>query len=224
MSEPRRSRMGMGRRVASCALAACALVLGASGTQDAIANGDTRTLELFHAHTQERLRVTFRRDGSFDSNALTQLNHFLRDWRNDDQIAMAPQLFDIVWYVYREVGASEPIKVVSAYRSPNTNAMLARRSRAVAKNSHHMRGNAMDFHIPASPWRRFGRSVCAFSAVAWGIIRPLARRSCISMSERCGPGRACRGSSWNGFSRWEDGPHPCGWRPACELPARAGRG
>ncbi len=148
MSEPRRSRMGTGRRVASCALAACALVLGARGTQDAIANGDTRTLELFHAHTQERLRVTFRRDGSFDSNALSQLNHFLRDWRNDDQIAMAPQLFDIVWYVYREVGASEPIKVVSAYRSPNTNAMLARRSRAVAKNSHHMRGNAMDFHIP----------------------------------------------------------------------------
>ncbi len=148
MSEARRSRWGMGRRAASCALAACALVLGARGTQDAIANGDTRTLELFHAHTQERLRVTFRRDGSFDSNALSQLNHFLRDWRNDEQVAMAPQLFDIVWYVYREVGASEPIKVVSAYRSPNTNAMLARRSRAVAKNSHHMRGNAMDFHIP----------------------------------------------------------------------------
>lgn len=134
--------------MASCALAACALVLGARGTQDAIANGDTRTLELFHAHTQERLRVTFRRDGSFDSNALSQLNHFLRDWRNDEQVAMAPQLFDVVWYVYREVGASEPIRVVSAYRSPNTNAMLARRSRAVAKNSHHMRGNAMDFHIP----------------------------------------------------------------------------
>lgn len=148
MTGPLRQTMGAGRRSLSAALAACALVLGARGTQDAVANGDTRTIELVHTHTEERLRVTFRRDGSFDSNALSQLNHFLRDWRNDEQTAMAPQLFDLVWYVHREVGATEPVKVVSAYRSPNTNAMLARRSRGVAKNSHHMRGNAMDFHIP----------------------------------------------------------------------------
>jgi uncharacterized protein YcbK (DUF882 family) len=148
MTGPLRRTMGAGRRSLSVALAACTLVLGARGTQDAVANGDTRTIELVHTHTQERLRVTFRRDGSFDSNALSQLNHFLRDWRNDEQTAMAPQLFDLVWYVHREVGAMEPVKVVSAYRSPNTNAMLARRSRGVAKNSHHMRGNAMDFHIP----------------------------------------------------------------------------
>lgn len=148
MIGPRRQSTEAGRRLLTCALAASAVLLGARSTQDAIANGDTRTLDLYHAHTQERLRVTFRRDGSFDSHALSQLNHFLRDWRNDEQVAMAPQLFDVVWYAYREVGATEPIKVVSAYRSPNTNAMLARRSRAVAKNSHHMRGNAMDFHIP----------------------------------------------------------------------------
>ncbi len=65
---------------------------------------------------------------------------------------MAPHLFDILWFVYREVGASEPVKVMSAYRSPGTNAMLRRRSRAVAKESQHMRGNAMDIHIPACPW------------------------------------------------------------------------
>ncbi|CAN1535090.1 Zn-DD-carboxypeptidase_like domain containing protein [Rhabdaerophilaceae bacterium] len=124
-------------------------VLGANrGTQDAAANGDTRTIELYHAHTRESIRATFRRDGSYDNDALSKLNHFLRDWRNDEQVAMAPQLFDIVWYAYREVGATEPVKVVSAYRSPGTNAMLARRSRAVAKNSQHMRGQAMDMHIP----------------------------------------------------------------------------
>ncbi|MCA3667577.1 MAG: DUF882 domain-containing protein, partial [Methylobacterium sp.] len=110
MTGPLRQTMGAGRRSLSVALAACALVLGARGTQDAVANGDTRTIELVHTHTEERLRVTFRRDGSFDSNALSQLNHFLRDWRNDEQTAMAPQLFDLVWYVHREVGATEPVK------------------------------------------------------------------------------------------------------------------
>lgn len=141
-----RSRLGRAGLLSGLVVAG---VLGANrGTQDAVANGDTRTIELYHAHTRESIRVTFRRDGSYDNAALSRLNHFLRDWRNDEQVAMAPQLFDVVWYAYREVGASEPIKVVSAYRSPGTNAMLARRSRAVAKNSQHMRGHAMDMHIP----------------------------------------------------------------------------
>ncbi|MGL5446478.1 MAG: DUF882 domain-containing protein [Rhabdaerophilum sp.] len=139
---------GLVRSVGVCALAVVTLAGFSRGTQDANANGETRTLNLYHAHTRESLRVTFKRDGVFDSDALAKLNHFLRDWRNDDTTAMAPQLFDVLWFVYREVGATEPVKVVSAYRSPGTNAMLARRSRAVAKNSHHMRGNAMDFHIP----------------------------------------------------------------------------
>jgi uncharacterized protein YcbK (DUF882 family) len=117
-------------------------------TQNAIANGETRALTLYHTHTRESLSVTFKRDGRFDSDALSKLNWFLRDWRNDEPTSMAPELFDIVWQTYRESGAKEPIQVVSAYRSPGTNAMLSRRSNAVAKDSHHMRGNAMDFFIP----------------------------------------------------------------------------
>jgi len=106
------------------------------------------TLDLYHAHTKELLRVTFRRDGSFDNAALEKLNWFLRDWRLDEPTSMAPGLFDIVWYAYRCIRRNEPIKVVSAYRSPGTEEMLRRRSRAVAKDSQHTRGNAMDFHIP----------------------------------------------------------------------------
>jgi uncharacterized protein YcbK (DUF882 family) len=133
------------------ALAAFGLILSLHGTQDAVANGDTRTLDLYHTHTKESLRITFRRDGAFDNAALEKLNWFLRDWRMDEPTTMAPELFDIVWYSAREAGATEPIRIVSAYRSPGTNAMLARRSRAVAKNSQHMRGNAMDFHVPGIP-------------------------------------------------------------------------
>lgn len=137
-----------GPRVGLFALALLAGVTLSSGTQDAVANGDTRTLSMVHSHTGESLTITYKRGGSFDSAALEKLNWFLRDWRVDEQITMAPQLFDVVWAVYREVGADEPIRIMSAYRSPGTNAMLRRRSRAVAKESHHMRGNAMDVHIP----------------------------------------------------------------------------
>src|SRR5690606_26155665 len=50
--------------------------------------------------------------------------------------------------VYQEVGGTQPIHVVSAYRSPATNAMLAKTSSGVADDSQHMRGTAMDFYIP----------------------------------------------------------------------------
>ena len=40
-----------------------ALVATTGGTQDAVANGDTRTLTLLHNHTRETATVTFRRNG-----------------------------------------------------------------------------------------------------------------------------------------------------------------
>ncbi|WP_404809956.1 DUF882 domain-containing protein [Microvirga lenta] len=127
---------------------------GTRGTQDAVANGDTRTLTFYHNNTKESLTVTFRRNGQYDSGALQQLNWFLRDWRRGEATRMDPRLFDTVWEVYREVGSSAPVHVNSAYRSPHTNSMLRRRSRAVAKNSQHMLGKALDFYLPDVPAAR----------------------------------------------------------------------
>lgn len=129
-------------------LAGIIAALAPSTTQTAVANGDTRTIYLYHAHTKESIAATFRVGGSYDSAALKQLNWFLRDWRRDEPTSMDPRLFDTVWEVYRTAGATSPVWVVSAYRSPETNSMLRRRSRAVAKHSQHMLGKAMDTHMP----------------------------------------------------------------------------
>jgi uncharacterized protein YcbK (DUF882 family) len=115
------------------------------------AAGDTRTLSFAHTHRDDSITVTFKRNGSYDEDGLKKLNHYLRDWRTDEVTRMDPQLFDILWEVYREVGAKEPIKIISSYRSPNTNAMLRRRGRGVARFSLHMQGKAIDFHIPGVP-------------------------------------------------------------------------
>ncbi len=112
------------------------------------AYAQNRTLSLYNTHTHERLTVTYKRNGRFVQAGLNQLNRFLRDWRRDEVTRIDPDLFDIVWTVYQEVGASEPIHVVSAYRSPATNDMLRRRSSGVARNSQHTQGRAMDFFIP----------------------------------------------------------------------------
>lgn len=129
-------------------LAALLTVAGTQGLQNAVANGDTRTLTIHHTHSGEDITVTYKRNGRYDEAALGRLNHFLRDWRNHAQTNMDPRLFDVVWEVYQDVGGKEPIQIISAYRSPQTNAMLRSRSRGVAQFSQHMLGKAMDFNIP----------------------------------------------------------------------------
>ena len=127
------------------------ILLGAQSLQNATANGDTRSLTLRHTHTNEKVTITYKVNGRYDDEALKKLNHVLRDWREDQATSMDPHLLDLIWDVYREVEATEPIAIVCGYRSPGTNAMLRRRSSGVAKFSQHMLGKAMDFYIPGVP-------------------------------------------------------------------------
>jgi uncharacterized protein YcbK (DUF882 family) len=145
------TRVGAWRAGQCIGLAALALLLGNRGLQNAVAEGDTRTISLHHIHTGEDITITFKREGRYDDEALKKLNHILRDWRRDEETKMDPRLLDVVWEVYRDVDAKGPIHVVCGYRSPATNAMLRRRSRGVAQFSQHMLGRAMDFFIPGVP-------------------------------------------------------------------------
>ena len=137
------SRIGLG-----ISLTSLLLVAAATSVKDATAQNETRTLSFHHTHSGEDLTVTFKRNGRYDEAALKKLNHHLRDWRSQDSTTMDPKLFDILWEVYRDVGGKQPINIISAYRSPATNAMLRRRSSGVARSSQHMRGHAIDFFIP----------------------------------------------------------------------------
>ncbi len=118
-----------------------------NSTESAVANGDTRTVILSDQHTNESGSFTFMVNGVYDQGVLDKLNWFCRDWRLNEPTKMDPHLFDIIWEVYRESGSQQPIDVLSGYRSPQTNAMLRRRSRQVAEHSQHMQGKAIDAHF-----------------------------------------------------------------------------
>ncbi len=135
----------------ACGLTVLLLLFGSRALQNAVAEGDTRTISLHHIHTDEDITITFKRDGRYDDAALEKLNWFLRDWRKGEQTKMDPHLIDLVWEVQREAGNKAPIWVVCGYRSPATNAMLRHRSAGVARFSQHMLGRAMDFYIPGVP-------------------------------------------------------------------------
>ncbi|CAN7294970.1 DUF882 domain-containing protein [Devosia sp. LjRoot3] len=136
------------RYVAATLVTIC--LTGIFAVQPALAATE-RALYLYYTHTKETSRIVFKRNGQYVQSGLNELNQFLRDWRRNEPTKMDPRLFDLIWEVYQEVGGSQPINVVSAYRSPATNAMLADKSSGVADNSQHMRGTAMDFFIPGVP-------------------------------------------------------------------------
>jgi uncharacterized protein YcbK (DUF882 family) len=113
---------------------------------------DTRTLTLHHIHTGEDITITYKRNGQFDEAALKRLNLFVRDWRKNEEVTMAPELYDMMWEVKEAVGYKGAIHIVCGYRAPGTNEMLRGRSRqsGVAKTSLHMQGKAMDFSLPGA--------------------------------------------------------------------------
>ena len=141
-------RLFAARAAYSCGLALLLFLFGVKGLQNAVAEGETRTISMHHIHTGEDITITYKRDGRYDDAALKKLDWFLRDWRRNEATAMDPRLIDLVWEVQRETGSKEPIQVVCGYRSPQTNAMLHRRSEGVARFSQHILGRAMDFYIP----------------------------------------------------------------------------
>lgn len=145
-------RGGLWRRCARrlgvlCGAMASILAYGPTSTETAIANGDTRTLTFVNNHLNESGSFTYKVDGYYDQAVLDKLNWIMRDWRLNEQTKMDPKLFDIIWEVNRQAGSQQPIDVLSGYRSPQTNAMLRRRSRLVAEHSQHMQGKAVDAHF-----------------------------------------------------------------------------
>ena len=117
---------------------------------------DERSLSFYHTHTSKELSVTYKIDGEFLSEALEQVNEFLEDFRNGASHPMDPRLLDLLHEVRVASGSTGVFHVISAYRSPETNNMLRRRSKDVAKNS---------MHVPGQGDRRAAdrRTDCAFT-------------------------------------------------------------
>jgi len=111
-------------------------------------------LKLLNTHTGERASVTYWADGKYEPQALAEINHILRDHRNNQVHEMAPDLLDLLYAMHLKLDTNEELHIISGYRSPETNAALRAKSKGVAKHSYHMKGMAADIRVPG---RNVGR-------------------------------------------------------------------
>jgi uncharacterized protein YcbK (DUF882 family) len=151
MSSPARpARRFFLRRSAQLAMLGAAAPLGAVAAPASLSTA--RSLAMDHTHTGERLALVYAVGEQYVSEALSQLNHFLRDHYSGDVGVIDPQLFELLHRIKVGLGAHQSYEVISGYRNPRTNLTLrTTRGGGVASHSLHMEGKAIDVRLPGVP-------------------------------------------------------------------------
>lgn len=108
----------------------------------------SRMLSMLNLHTREEGKGAYWIDGEYQRPILTGFDHLLRDHRANEAAPMDKRLYDFLFYLQENLKSRDTIHIISGYRSPKTNAMLAKKSGGVAKKSLHMEGKAIDIAIP----------------------------------------------------------------------------
>ncbi|HZU89507.1 MAG TPA: DUF882 domain-containing protein [Stellaceae bacterium] len=130
------------RRFLSCA-AGAAVWPGAAYAAPA---PKLRRLSLVNPHTGETFSGAYRDDKGPIPRVMQELSVFLRDFHCGATIPIDVRVLDFLADVLDAVG-DKKATILSAYRTPATNAMLARTTFGVAEHSQHMYGRALDIHV-----------------------------------------------------------------------------
>ena len=139
------TRRGVLRAFAATTLVAAPTYANAAGFLRGA--GDVRRLRMYSGRTGEHLDTIYWIEGNYIKDAIKEINYFMRDWREDASRNMDIRTFDIITAAHNLLDTTEPYLLLSGYRTPKTNAMLRSRSRGVAKNSLHMKGQANDLRL-----------------------------------------------------------------------------
>jgi uncharacterized protein YcbK (DUF882 family) len=107
---------------------------------------ERRRLNLANPHTGESFSGPYRDDSGPIAGAMAELNVFLRDFHSGAATAMDVGVIDFLADLLAAVGA-EKATILSAYRTRETNEMLARTIFGVAENSQHIYARALDITL-----------------------------------------------------------------------------
>tara|TARA_B000000557_G_C20752383_1_gene433559 strand:- start:118 stop:837 length:720 start_codon:yes stop_codon:yes gene_type:complete len=107
-------------------------------------------LKMVNANTEEQILIKIRLASLNYGINYQLLDYFLRDWRENKVTQMNKQIIDILLKICESslgLNDSLTVQITSGYRTKKTNSYLRKLSKNVAKNSLHMKGQAIDFAI-----------------------------------------------------------------------------
>src|SRR5438045_626555 len=103
-------------------------------------------LNLVNQHTGETFSGFYRDDNGPIPRVMEELSVFLRDFHCGEKIDFDVGVLDFLSGVMQSVGQTQAT-ILSAYRTPDTNALLSKTHFGVAENSQHLYGRALDVHF-----------------------------------------------------------------------------
>lgn len=107
-----------------------------------------RSITLRNYSTGETVVAKYCVDNRYQYAELNRINLILRDHHTDEAVQIDLRLVETLRYLRDLFGNPKAaFGVTSGYRSPKTNARLAKFNERVAQNSFHMRGMAVDFRL-----------------------------------------------------------------------------
>jgi uncharacterized protein YcbK (DUF882 family) len=121
-----------------------------------------KSLAFYNTHTGENLKTIYWAEGRYLGQSLREINHILRDPRNDEVHDIDTGLLDLLFAMRKQIDTDQPFHVISGYRSRATNEFLRAHTTGVAEHSLHLVGQAIDIRTP-------GRELATLRKVAMAL-------------------------------------------------------
>ena len=124
-----------------------------------------RVLNVTRPATGEKAKLLYWKDGEIIDSAYQQLCHLMRDVNGKETAPIDPKLFETLWGAQAFIeryGMTQPLEILSGYRTAKSNARLIEQGIPAARQSLHMHGKAADVRIASLNPEVLGELVRSF--------------------------------------------------------------
>ena len=129
--------------------------------------GKYRRIAMFNGQTSEQIDIIYWIDGAPVKEAIKEIDWFMRDWREDVSMEMERENLYHLSAVHNLLETSEPMQLLSGFRTKKTNDLIRRHSSSVSRNSYHLRGMAADIRVKGRKVSEIAKAaeVCSYGGV-----------------------------------------------------------
>ena len=134
---------------------------------------DERILFFYNTHTKETLKAVYWIDGAYVPSALEDIDYILRDHRTGETIRMDRLLLDLLHTLAVNVDATQPLHIISGYRSPKTNAMLRKNGRGRGQEKLPHAGKSSRYSLAGMQPRLAAKGCNGIERWRGGLLSPI---------------------------------------------------
>ena len=109
--------------------------------------GEKKILKLHNVHINKTFYAPFFEKNYYKLSGLFEINKAFIDYRAKAMTRIDVKLINLLYEMKKELKADQ-FNIVSGYRTHKTNEALRKTHEGVAKNSFHVKGQAVDIYVP----------------------------------------------------------------------------